>query len=178
MGAPLPPILNNQDGPLYLNPYKGTYTKSRSYGLRMQRAYARGQTQSEARGHQVTPGGPSESELRKQRWLERNGVPLWRTDVYNFWRRNSSVINQINDRVSPQAQITPLSIAQLAENWGRFGGDSYQPDARTWQRWATRRLGERLDDIISYQDLGETGNGSYHFQFRSGVAPIEFWWYH
>lgn len=178
MGAPLPPILQNQDGTLYLNPYKGTYTRSRSYAQRMQRAYGRGLSQAEARGHSVSPSGQSESQIRRERWLAANAVPAWRTDVYNWWRRNGKNLQQLNDRVSPQAQITPLSVAQLAENWGRFGGDEFQPDVRTWQQWATRRLSERLDDTISYQDLGETGNGAYHHNFRSPVAPIEWWYYH
>src|SRR5579863_9340329 len=57
----------------YLNPYKGTYTTSRSYALRMQRSFARGISQSEARGHKAV-GGLSESQWRRLRRLYVNKI--------------------------------------------------------------------------------------------------------
>lgn len=194
MGAPLPPEIQLPDGRTgYLNPYRGTYTPSRSYALRMQRGYARGLSQGDARGKRVTATGQTEYQRRAAATQERYGMSPWQLRYgigferrygfkYRYWRKLQRMyVNDINARSSPGGAISPSTVGQVKENWRVGFRDQFQPDLRgpdDWEPWIERRLSEKLDDMISYQDLGEKANGAYHFGYLVNVMPIELWYYH
>src|SRR5215469_6394271 len=166
----------------YLNPYQGTYTSNRRYAQRMQRGYARGLTQTQARRNIAGyPQGVSESQLRRQRERERYGDTL-PPDVtffqfnferrygysYNYWRRlRRRFIREINERAwhnppGPRMNIEngarrdprvfPGDIAEVKRLYDTGARDPLYPGMQTWQEWAELRLAERLTAIRAYQD--------------------------
>lgn len=174
MSSPQPPVIYpapGEHGPvLYLNPYSGTYTSSKSYGLRMQRGFAQGVPQVVAR-RGTMPGGVSESEQRRLRFLERWGFEerLWRR-----WQR--LYVNEINGMASPSAQITRSHIQQVLAN---------TPVTGLGVEWVEQRLREKLADMHDFRNhrrqRGPSRSGYQHFWQEAGermVTPIEFWWYH
>jgi hypothetical protein len=172
----------------YLNPYRYTYTTSRSYAQRMQRGYLRGLGQSEARGYRVR-AGESETQRRRRVTMEQYGQTPWeRYGIgfeatygfkYSYWRKLRRLyLAELDQRVSPGARITPISVAMVKQAFDAGWHDETRPDADTWEVWTEQKISERLDDTIAFQDLGEKASGNYHFAMRSSVPPIEFWYYH
>lgn len=190
MGTPLPPSIITPEGrAAYLNPYKGTYTTSRSYALRMQRGYARGISQAEARGH--TPFlGLTEAQWRRLKRL---------------------YVDEINQRSWPQAPSSRMNIdiagnrkdPRIFKSDVMYIVDLFQggyrdpavPSISDWLTYTEWRLSERLNAIIQYQEFGDLTAGREDFYSRSTVwpqgglwiqgglristgPPIEFWYYH
>jgi len=155
----------------------------------MQRGYARGLPQGEARGKPLSARGETESQRRRRIAQEQHQqTPDFLFQLgfknrygfdYKYWRRLRRLyINEINSRTSPGAQMVPAMIFQVKQAWGFGWRDPANPDIREWEEWVERRLAERLDDMISYQDLGDKEPGHYHWQYVNVVPPIEFWYYH
>jgi hypothetical protein len=179
VSSPPAPVLypaQGTKGPvLYLNPYSGTYTPSRTYGLRMQRGYAAGLPQTVAR-RGISPAAPgvTESELRRQRFLQRYGFEerVWR----NLYRR---YIRNINAMASPGAQITPQIVQQVLVN---------TPVTGLGVDWLENRLAEKLADMREWREMGkpakntrpDSGGYQHYWQENSErlITPIELWWYH
>lgn len=150
----------------------------------MQRGYARGLSQHEARGQR---GG--ESVRRRERVERETGQTPWQIYAFNFrqrygfsysyWRTlRKRYINEINRRASPGAQMLPSHITDIINLFNMGWRDDRRPELRTWEAWVEVHLGERLWSTILYQDDGETAYGSFNFTFRNSVAPIEYWYYH
>lgn len=189
MGQPQPPIITGPEGQtLYLNPYRGTYTASRSYGLRMQGNYARGvQTQQEARGKRVNPvTGETESVQRRQRFEQKYQIPQ------NLWRRWQRLyIGKINRMSGKGGGISIDMIAEVKGLYDQGYTDPQFPGLR-WDQWTEIRLSARLFDLQEFHDNRNPVPGRIDFQNRStawvpsnfsvaaAAAPpaIEFWWYH
>lgn len=145
----------------------------------MQRAYARGLTQSEARGHRARRG-LSESQLRRQRQEMLNpGVTPWQQFLmtfrqrygfeYRYWRYlKRNWVDSINKLSSPDMQITPVWIAQELANAPLNGHD---------REWIETRLAEKLYAMLEYRS-GNSDPGALFFRSRDGLAPIEWWYYH
>lgn len=186
MATPLPPEII-LPGPgnrkAYLNPYKGTYTTSRSYALRMQRGYARGETQQAARGKPV-----NEYRQRVIREQQQYGQTPWeRFNIgfqqrygfsYSYWRSlKRRWVDEINSESSPDAQITPATIAQVKQAWDSGWRDEYRPEFDQWEDWIENRLDENLRARVAYRD-GEPDEGADQFRQRSSVPPVELYWYH
>lgn len=181
MSTPLPPEIVFPTGKTgYLNPYSGKYTTSRSYALRMQRAYSRGQTQSEARGHRAVNGVTESQRRNAQAALANPGLTRHQQFEigfqqrygfsYKYWRYlRRNWIDDINRRSSPDMQMTPLWIQQILINSAVTGLDT---------NWIELRLAERIQDMIAYQDYNVTGPGFAHFYERLNYTPIEWWYYH
>lgn len=176
---PQPPVLypaQGTKGPvLYLNPYQGTYTRDRAYGLRMQRGHAAGLPQAVARrsGPAGTTPFVPESEVRKQRFLERWGFEerVWR----RLWRK---YIREINEMASPAGQITKAIVRQVLMN---------TPSTGLGADWLENRLAEKLEDMKEYRSLErrahqnpDTSGYDHYFSEADerGMTPIELWWYH
>lgn len=181
MTSPLPPEITYQTGRKgYLNPYTGKYSRSRSYALRMQRNYARGMSQSEARGHRAV-GGVTEAQRRREQAAAVNpslsrsqqfalGFQQRYGFTYNYWRYlKRNYIDAINSRSSPDMQITPIWIQQIIVN---------TPMTGLGTDWIETRLAERLNDMIAYQDYDDRDPGGAHFAERIAYTPIEWWYYH
>ena len=179
MTNPLPPEILSPDGvPLFLNPYKGTYSKSRSYALRMQRDYSRGMPQQAARGHRPV-NGLSESQLRSQRSQLAYGMKPWQRFAFTFkqrwgfeyrwWRYlKRHWIDAINSMTSPSQVITPVWISQELTNAALTGHN---------EAWIEQRLSEKLYAMERYR-MGDAQPGGINFSHRDGLAPIEWWFYH
>jgi hypothetical protein len=155
----------------------------------MQRAYNRGLSQSEARGHRRSPAGLSESQRRRQRTLERTGQTpseLFGFGFqqrygfsYNYWRRLRRLyINELNERRSPGARMKPSHVFDIIQMYRLQGGDLMRPELRTWESWVEVHLGEALWATILYQDEHDSLYGSFNWSRRSAVPPIEYWFYH
>lgn len=186
MPAPLPPEII-LPGPgsrkAYLNPYSGTYTTNRNYAMRMQRGYSRGVPQHEARGK---PAG--EYRQRQIREQQQYGQTPWeRFNIgfkgrygfsYRYWRQlKRRWVDEINSMASPEAQITPATIAQVKAAWDTGWRDQYRPEFTEWEDWIENRLDENLQDRVNYQD-GDKDSAATNFRTRSSVPPIELYWYH
>lgn len=197
MATPQPPEIFLPSGErAYLNPYRGTYTTSRSYALRMQRNYARGISQGEARGHQ-TAGGPSESVLRRQRFEQEYGIPyhVWERFRRKYikeindrsWRGGPSTmqLNEFGNRADPRIFLS--DILAIRELYDRGYRDPVTP-VDTWEQYAEVRLSQRLNALIMYQDYNDADPGRADYNNRSGIwygtfsaasaPPIELWYYH
>jgi hypothetical protein len=190
VAQPQPGIIIGPEGqPLYLNPYRGTYTASRSYGLRMQGNFARGiQTQQEARGKARNPiTGQTESQQRRERFEEKYKIPQ------NMWRRWQRLyISKINKMSGAGGGVTIDMIAEVKALSELGYQDPAFPGIR-WDQWVEIRLSTRLNDLIEYHDNRNPVPGRVDFQGRSPTwvpvrditfaagasAPaIELWWYH
>jgi len=182
---------------LYYNPYSQAYTPSRSYGLRMQRGYARGLTQTQAR-RAATPRaainrlGISESQYRRQQIRQRQeelrreqeflaGIQFrsqygFELSYWNYLR--ASYVDEINqNRVegSNIDVIQPQSVADIIQLYNMGAVDITEYD--TWQGWVEHRLEELMEDIRDYK-RGQYQPGQVNFYSRPAYTPIEFWWYH
>ena len=190
-------IISPEGTPLFLNPYSGTYSASRSYALRMQRNYARGITQAEARGHRPTDEGLTESQVRRVRFQERHGISY--NDWARFYRRYVREINRrsfptapgpamvIDNGVRRDPRIFPEDIAAVRDLYNNgFRDPVYNPGS--WEEWTDQRLAERLGALVDFQDSADSAAGSQQFWGRTsawigtmGIAaapPVEFWYYH
>lgn len=188
MTMPSPPEIilpSGQTG--YLNPYKGTYTTSRSYAMRMQRAFARGINQSEARGHKAV-GGLTESQWRRLRrlYVDQINAMSWAEGPPRMYAPGGHRQDPRIFRHDVQA------IVQLYDQGYRDPG---APSINNWLQYAEWRLAARLSAMIAYQEDGDPipGRAAFfgHSQIwpKSGVwlqagfdfasaPPIEFWYYH
>jgi hypothetical protein len=173
MTTSLPPSIILPTGqPAYLNPYRGTYTTSRSYALRMQRGYSRGLSRQTARGHQP-PGELTEYAVRRQKFEQQYGFSYSR---YRRWQR--LYLREINANSSPEAQITPAVLAQdvqiMRQTYGTgiVPGIIIPPENRTEER-----LAAKLYDMQEYQE-GNPLPGRNDFYTREMQRPIEMYWYH
>lgn len=197
MTTPPPAEITLPSGQIgYYNPYRGTYTASRSYALRMQRQYARGLSQSEARGHSAA-GGESESQLRRQRFEQKYGIP------YRIWERlRRKYIAEINERSWPGGPPVMnrndtggrddprVFLSDILDIKKLYDGGYRDPVAPvdTWDQYAEVRLSQRLSAMIMYQDYNDSGPGAIEYNSRSstwygyiGMAsgpPVELWYYH
>lgn len=180
MTTALPAEIRSPEGQtLYLNPYRGTYTTSRSYALRMQRNYSRGISQTEARGH-LSPTGLSEYQIRAQRFQNTYGFSyqLWR----RWERRYVKEINKTRASVYIPGQrgnpITPSDLAQDVEvNRSRMGMGPVPGIVIPPENYTEERLAELLFDIQQYR-AGNPLPGRQSFVNRENIRPIELWWYH
>lgn len=179
----------------YLNPYKGTYTTSRSYAMRMQRGFAAGLPQQRARGRVL--GGQTEYQQRAALTQERYGMSPWQRfklarefkQQYGFelryWEKlRRKWVDEINSlstggkAPTPGARIIdPQWIADEFANARQNAlilpllGGSGKP-------WIERRLSENLTDMIQYRQ-GNSQPGALHFHTQPhATRPIEWWWYH
>jgi hypothetical protein len=154
----------------------------------MQRGYLRGFGQSEARGYRVR-GGETETQRRRRITLEETGVTpsqLYAINFeatygfkYSYWRKLRRLyLAELDARVSPGARITPPRVAAVKQAWDVGWRDETRPELNSWEEWVEQKTSERLDDTIAFQDLNDRRLGSAHFQMRSYVPPIEFWYYH
>jgi hypothetical protein len=168
------PAQGTQGPVLYLNPYTGRYTASRSYGLRMQRGYAAGLPQVVARRGTPSVPGLSEYQLRQQRFLQRYGFEQ------QVWRRlYDKYIGKINAMASPAAQITPMIISQVLQN---------TPVTGLGIDWLENRLAQKLEDMQEWRADGKPAKNTnpnlggyvHYWQEESArmFTPIELWWYH
>jgi hypothetical protein len=183
MTQPLPSeriLPNGRTG--YLNPYTGRYSASRSYAQRMQRNYARGMTQSEARGHRPNIlTGETESQRRRRLTLQNTGMTPSQYYQYNWqqryplmplswWRRMSPLIQEINRRTSPGLEITPEVVYSQIVNAPITGHDL---------SWVENRLAFRLAAIQEYQDYGSNNTGyQLYVENQLDTNPPEWWYYH
>lgn len=176
MSSPLPPELLDPNGrTLFLNPYRQTYTANRPYAYRMQRGFARGLTQSEARGQGVR-NGLTESQRRQRpdystsaaAFYARHGVTL------AWWRRMRRLyINPMNAEASPGNQITLAFIDQEMQNAPVLAATT----GGSGPEWMEQRLAERLYAMDEYR-VGNSQPGFAYFQIRTSYRPIEWWYYH
>ncbi len=205
MGTPIPAEIILPTGqPAYLNPYKGTYTTSRPYAIRMQRNYARGILQSEARGHRQSPEGFTESQLRRQRFEINRGIPY---REWERWRRK--YVNEINVRSWPTGpntrypvvnegvrqdpRVYPEDLAAIKQAYDDGYRDPAMPNI-SYQEWIEIRLTERLSAMIAFQDFKDSTPGRNQYNSRQGAwtaqgmwtgvfsvasgPPLELWYYH
>lgn len=174
MTSPLQPVLYPAQGTagpiLYLNPYSGTYTSNRAYGLRMQRGYQAGLPQWMARRYGPTGEAPrvSESEQRRQRFLERWGFEE------RVWRRlYTKYIKQINEMASPEGQITKADIQ-------RFNADT--PMTGLGLDWLENRLAGKLIDMHGYRNHSIPPQQYTYYDptqdINRSATDLKFWWYH
>lgn len=189
MAQPLPPERTAPGGiTTYLNPYTGKYTRSKSYARRMQGAFARGLTQSEARGHRAV-GGETETQRRRRQTRERTGLTPWESFgigfqqrygfSYTYWRKlRRRYVDEINRRASPGAAIKPSHITDVINLFNMGWFDSQRPELRSWEAWVEVHLGERLWSTILFQDERERAYGQFNFVRRNSVPPIEYYYYH
>lgn len=178
MSQPLPSEIILPSGRRgYLNPYRGTYTESRDYGLRMQRNFARGIGQAEARGH-GSPTGLSEWAIRQQRFRQKYGFS---ESTWRRWRRN--YINEINEtRAStyvPGQNGNPITLSDIAQDIEANSlraqmvpGIFVPPESYTEERLV------RLLDVVRAYREGDPTPGRADFYARESYRPIELWWYH
>jgi len=180
MTTPLPAsIVSPQGQALYLNPYRGTYTTSQSYALRMQRNYSRGISQTEARGH-LSPTGVSESVLRAQRFQNTYGFSY---SLYRRWqRRYLRVINETRAaHYVPGQNGNPITASDLAQdievNRSRMGMGPVPGIVIPPENYTEERLAELLYAVEEYR-AGNPVPGRTDFYTRENIRPIELWWYH
>jgi hypothetical protein len=169
-----PEIILPAGQPAYLNPYRGTYTTSRSYALRMQRNYGRGMSQATARGHApFGPEGLTEYQVRALRFERRYGFSL------RYWRRlQRKYLRELNSQRSPAAQITADVIAQDLGIVRQVYGNGPVPGiVIPAENITEERLAELLYATKAYRD-GNAGPGRNDFYTRDDIRPIELWWYH
>jgi hypothetical protein len=179
MTTPLPAEITLPTGQTaWLNPYRGTYTTSRGYALRMQRNYDRGLSQSSARGHAPSPQGFTEYQLRTMRFQRIYGFS------YSFWRRmERRYIREINRTRTatpgvPGAAITPDVLAQDMGIVRQFYGTGPVPGIIIPpENIVEERLAELLYAMREYRH-GNKIPGSQDFQSRDNIRPIEMYWYH
>lgn len=191
-GQPLQIVHPNGETILYLNPYTGTYTASKSYGLRMQRGYRRGLPQYEARGK---PAG--EAAIRRQQIQEQYGQTPWQRFTqsferrygfsYSYWRYlRRNWVDEINSLTSKDGfgHITPTTVSQIIQMWNAGIHDPYHPEFESWQAWVENRLETRLDDTVAYQEFRDKEPGRISWGQRNWLTmtgtgpPIEFYYYH
>lgn len=171
----------------YLNPYKGTYTTSRSYAQRMQRGFLRGESQSASRGHKAV-GGLTESQWRRLKRLYVDEINR------RTWKEGPSRMNVIGgERQDPR--IFRQDVQYIAELYNEGYRDPNVPTIPDWLGYVEWRLAERLASTREYQDVGNTsfGRADYYmrspFWFQQGPGlfnvfdvkagpTIEFWYYH
>lgn len=188
MTTPLPPERTSGGITTYLNPYTGKYTRSKSYAQRMQRNFARGLTQSEARGH-APVAGETETQRRRRQERERTGLTPWEQFgigfqnrygfSYRYWRKlRRRYVDEINRRSSPGGRILPSHVSDIIQLYDMGWRDEVNPELNTWEAWVEVHLGDRLWSTILYQDEGNSALGAYAFSRRNSVAPIEYWYYH
>jgi len=193
MSTPLPPTgpaIRVLPGGItqYYNPYTGNWSSNQAYAARMTRAYRRGLSQSEARGHRRTAAG-SESQRRRQRIREQFGMsPTELFGIgfqqrygfsYNYWRRLlRNGLRELNSRRSPNARIKPQHVADVIQAYRLAGRDVLRPELRTWEAWTEVHIGEALTSTELYQDEHDNRLGAYYHSMRSSIFPIEFWFYH
>jgi hypothetical protein len=183
----------------YLNPYTGTYTTSRTYGLRMQRGYARGLPQYSARGKPRDEYGQRRQQIQEeyqqtpyermtQQFERRYGFS------YRYWRQlRRRWIDEINSLTSPGSGVIPDHIARVKEAWDNGWRDPYRSEFNDWHDWIENRLDERLNDTLDFQELndptsgrqnfnqwrGQPGNvATGQFQFVTTSIPPELYYYH
>jgi hypothetical protein len=189
MGMPPEPLEiilpSGQTG--YLNPYKGTYTTSRSYALRMQRAFARGVSQSEARGHKAI-GGLTESQWRRLKRLYVNDINRmsWEEGPPRMYAPGG---------VRKDPRIFRHDVQAIVELFDQGYRDPGAPTINNWLQYAEWRLAGRLSAMRAYQedDDPQPGRAAFfgHSQIwpKTGIwlqagfdfasaPPIEFWYYH
>lgn len=187
MTTPLPRTIILPTGQVgYLNPYKGTYTTSRSYGVRMQRGFDRGLSQQEARGQ--TAGGLTEAQWRRLRRLY--------VDEINelSWEQGPNYMNVDIEGNRSDPRIFRSDVRAIVTLFNGGYRDPAVPSISDWQTYAEWRLAERLNAIQQYK-AGNTLPGKEDFFMRSAVwpqgglwlegglrvasgPPIEFWYYH
>lgn len=172
----------------YLNPYTGLWSSNQAYVARMQRAYNRGLSQSEARGHRRTAAG-SESQRRRQRIREQFGMtPTELFGIgfqqrygysYNYWRKlQRNGLRELNSLRSPDVRITKSHVTDVIQMYRLVGGDFNRPELRTWEAWVEVHIGEALTATELYQEESDNRLGAYYWSFRTELAPVEFWFYH
>jgi hypothetical protein len=179
MTTALPPEIILPGGqPAYLNPYRGTYTTSRSYALRMQSGYARGMSRQSARGH-VSPTGVTEYALRAQRFQQKYGYSL------SWWRKvQRKYIQPIED----MGQV-PGNDWPTAGNWRDIIAEDYRI-VTLWygtgpvpgiiippENIVEERLMIKIESMVEYRE-GDRSTGRGEFYARSFIRPIEMYWYH
>lgn len=172
MGTPPPPQITVYGRPAYLNPYTGGYSPSRSYALRMQRGYARGLTQTQARRGVTLPAGYSESQVRRERGysgeiqrqrFEQRYPGITYNEYRSYQRRyGSDIVNTRPGGISPQLIVQ----AKQQEASGIL------PPG-----WVENRLQERREATDNYRD-GIEETGIQDFDQRISFTPIEWWYYH
>lgn len=185
-GQPLQIIHPNGKTILYLNPYSGTYTASRSYGLRMQRGYARGLPQYEARGKRA-----NEARIQRERIQEQYGQTPWERFnqsferrygfSYSYWRYlRRKWIDEINKKTSKDGfgHIKPIQVAQMIQLFQTGWRDKAFPEFTDWKPWTENALDLRLENMLAYQEDGDPLPGRGRFFARSSNPPIEFYYYH
>jgi hypothetical protein len=176
---------------LYLNPYKGTYITNRSYAMRMQRAFARGMSQSEARGHKAI-GGLTESIWRR---LRRDYV----NEINNLtWEAAESSRMNMPGGVRDDPRIFKQDVQAIVELYQGGYRDPGMPSVDNWLQYAELRLQARLSATKAFQGIGQPKDilpGKSAFYGRSSIwpktgiwlmagfdfasaPPIEFWYYH
>jgi hypothetical protein len=171
----------------YLNPYKGTYTTSRSYAMRMQRAFARGINQSEARGHRAI-GGLTESQWRRLR-------RLYVDDINRMaWEEGPPRMNAPGG-VRKDPRIFKQDVQAIQNLYDQGYRDPGAPSIDNWLAYAEWRLAGRLSAMIAYHEDSDPMPGRMAFFGHSQVwpksgiwlqsgfdfasaPPIEFWYYH
>lgn len=161
MGGPLPPTILVEGQTAYLNPYSGGYSPNRAYALRMQRGYARGLTQTQARRGVELPPDYSESQVRRERFQATYGIS------YNYYRRlqvryGADIVNN-----RPGA-ISPLLVGQAVQ---------LQAQGLLPPNWVEDRLADRRIATDNYR-AGITETGEQEFDDRIEFVPIEWWYYH
>lgn len=172
----------------YLNPYKGTYSTSRSYAQRMQRGFLRGESQSASRGHRAV-GGLTESQWRRLKRLYVDEINR------RTWKEGPSRMNAPGgERDDPR--IFRQDVQYIVELYNEGYRDPNVPTLNNWLDYVEWRLAERLTNTRAYQDDGDPSWGSSDYYFRSTfwtqqrLGPglgmltvksgptIEFWYYH
>lgn len=186
MTQPNPPEIILPDGrTAYYNPYTSTYTTSRSYAMRMQRGFARGLAQFEARGQranerryreQYTQGryGVTPEELYARNAQEFQNLYGFDYAYWNYLQRE--YLNEINRMTSEGGRIEPYMVQSVKLNWETGWRDPMRPEITSWQEWVELHLAERREAMYAYRE-GDKSVGAQNFQMRSSVPPIEFWWY-
>lgn len=199
MTAPLPPspeglpfeiiLPTGETG--YLNPYSRTYTTKRDYGLRMQRNYARGIRQAEARGHKPSILGETESQRRRRLAIEQGTTPYqqrlttWALRYpgmsYSWYQRIYRMyIAEINYRSSPDTRIGPSTVyAQLANSGSPNLPPPQQPPTGHTEEWVENQLLWRLKAMQDFQDEGDNEVGhALYVNIQLDPVPPEWWYYH
>jgi len=189
MAQPLPlEIILPTGQPAFLNPYRGTYTTSRSYAMRMQRAFARGLSQSEARGHAPFLG-LTESKWRRLRRLYIDEINQ------RAWALGPRRMSITRDGVRTDPRLFRSDVNYIVDLFQGGYRDPAVPSINDWETYVEWRLSERLNAIREYQDHANVTPGRQDYYARSAVwpqgglwiaggfnvssaPPIEFWYYH
>lgn len=170
----------------YLIPYKGTYTENRDYGLRMQRGWIRGVSQSSARG-QASTEGLSESQWRRLRRLYVDEIN------YRTWPQATSSRMNIRDGQRDDPRIFRQDVAYIVKLFSDGYRDPNNPTLATWLQYTEYLLAQRLANTREYQEFSDVSPGRNDYYGRSSFwtkvgffqlfdmiagPPIEFWYYH